>query len=78
MQDSEKRIYYEIVTKCWAAFSRGRPSVEFSDEWWKEVIADFNEIGDGYKNTEFYDFVGGLIMQFLNQHERRSKNGTVL
>lgn len=73
MQDSEKKIYYDIITKCWVAFSKGRPYPEFSDEWWSGVIGDFNAIVNEYKGTDYSDLVETLSMKMLNQHERRQR-----
>lgn len=63
MQDSEKKIYYDIVTKCWVAFSKERPQPEFSDEWWERLIADFDEIRNVYKDTDYSALVNELTMK---------------
>lgn len=73
MQDSEKKIYYDIITKCWVAFSKGRLYFEFSDEWWSEVIADFDAIVNEYKDTDYADLVETLSIKMLDQHERRQR-----
>ena len=73
MQDSEKKIYYDIITKCWVAFSKGRPYPEFSNEWWERLIADFDEVRGIYKGTDYEKLVGVLTMELQNEHERRQK-----
>lgn len=73
MGDSEKKIYYDIVSKCWIAFAKVRPAPEFSDCWWTSLIADFDAIREEYKNTDFEDFVGDLTMKLQDQQERRQK-----
>lgn len=71
MQDSEKKIYYNIITKCWVAFSKGRPYPEFSDEWWEQLIADFDLIRKEFSMTEYSEFVNELTMKLQDEHERR-------
>lgn len=73
MQDSEKKIYYDIVTKCWSVFSKARFEPEFSDEWWEQLIDDFDLIRNEYKNTDYSELVNELTAEFLEQHERRQK-----
>mgnify|MGYP003571251907 FL=1 len=73
MQDSEKRIYHDIITKCWVTFSKGRPYPEFSDEWWERLIADFDDIRKEYANTDYSELVNELTMKMQDQHERRQK-----
>lgn len=73
MQDSEKKIYYDIVSKCWAAFSKGRPYPEFSDEWWNGIFADYDDIRREYRDTEYAEFVNDLAMKLQDQHERRQR-----
>ncbi len=71
MQDSEKKIYYDIVAKCWAAFSKERPQPEFSDEWWCELIGDYTKIRKEYFATPYRDIVEELSIKLIDQHERR-------
>lgn len=73
MIDTEKKIYYEIVTKCWRAFSKERPYPEFSAEWWRKLIADFYNVRVEYQGTPYEEFVNELCMNFQDQHERRQK-----
>ena len=73
MQDSERKIYYDIVTKCWVAFSKGRPYPEFSGEWWDRLIADFDEIRKEYRGTDYSELVNELTMKLQDQHERRQR-----
>lgn len=73
MQDSEKKIYHDIITKCWVAFSKGRPSAEFTDEWWEQVIADFDLIRQEYGMTDYKMLVDELAMSLQDEHERRQK-----
>lgn len=73
MSESEKKIYYDIIVKCWKTFSKERPFPEFSDDWWEHTISDFNIISAEYKNTDYADFAADLVMQFLNEQERRKK-----
>lgn len=73
MQDSEKRIYYDIITKCWVAFSKGRPYPEFSDEWWVRLVIDFDEIRKEYRGTDYSELVNELTMKLQDQHERRQR-----
>lgn len=74
MAESEKRIYYDIIVKCWSAFSKERPYPEFSDEWWTHLIADFDEIRNTYKGTDYASLVNELTMKLQDQHERRQKD----
>lgn len=73
MQDSEKKIYYDIITKCWVAFSKGRPYPEFSDEWWEHLISDFDEVRSFYKNSDYEELVDSIAMKLQNEHERRQR-----
>ena len=73
MADSEKKIYYDIITKCWVAFTKVRDVPEFSDEWWQSLIADYDEIRAQYAGTEYAELVNELSMKLQDQHERRQK-----
>lgn len=73
MQDDEKRIYHDIVVKCWTAFSKGRPYPDFSDMWWEKTLADFDEIRAEYRGTEYQELVDELTFRLQEQHERRQK-----
>lgn len=73
MQHSEKTIYYNIIVKCWTTFSKERTYAEFSDDWWSEIIAEFNTILNEYRGTEYQPLVDTLVMRLLDQQERRQK-----
>lgn len=75
MQESEKKIYYEIITKCWIAFSKQRPCYQFSDEWWEQLINDFDDIRKSYINTDYATLVNEITMSLQDEHERRFKYG---
>ena len=73
MQDSEKKIYYDIVAKCWKIFSKERPYPEFSDAWWEGLIADYDALNKEYKDTPYAELVAELTIKLTDQHERRYK-----
>ena len=74
MQNDEKKTYYDIIVKCWIAFSKERSYPEFSEDWWKSVISDFDSIHDEYAKTDQGEVMDAIGMALLNEHERRQKN----
>lgn len=73
MQDSEKQVYYDIITRCWGVFKAPLPYDEFSDVWWEYIIQRFDEIREFYKNTNYSEFADRMAQIYLDENERRQK-----
>lgn len=73
MQATERTAYHDIVVECYSSFVKDRPEQEFSDEWWKNLIADFDKICKKREGTEYHGLAMELSMRLLEQHERRQK-----
>lgn len=71
MQTDDKKAYYDIITRCWKAFAQERRYPEFSSGWWQDVIADFEEILQEYKDSKYSEFANSTAMNYLKEQERR-------
>lgn len=73
MQDSERKLYYEIVVDTWKTFYDDY-GIEFTDEWWYKITSQFDMIREKYKHDDTaYLLAGKLAQSFLDIHERRQK-----
>lgn len=70
MTHEEKAKYHEIMVATWRIFTKERLSEAYSDTWWEEIIGEYNEYKENYKETTLEDYCGELAMAFLNEHER--------
>lgn len=73
MTDEEKKPYYDIMVETWRSFIKVRKAELFSDEWWQEIIDEYEAQGKKWKGTPYEDYYGDLTMSFLNQYERLKK-----
>ncbi len=73
MTDEEKKPYYDIMVETWRTFMKVRKAERFSDEWWDEIIAEYESQRKKWKETQYDDYYGDLAMAFLNQYERLRK-----
>ena len=75
MTDGEKKPYHNIMTAAWRLFIAERESKQFSDEWWEEIIKDYDKLREPYKGTELDDYVCQINQAFLDELERKMKRG---
>ena len=73
MTDEEKKPYYDIMVETWRTFMKKRESERFSDEWWNEIINEYETQGKKWKGTPYEGYYGDLAMSFLDQYERLRK-----
>ena len=71
MDDVEKRIYYDIITNTWKIFSKKRNYEEFSDDWWQDILDEFDTYCKQFKDTEYEEIVDGIVTTLLAEHTRR-------
>lgn len=73
MTDEEKKPYHTIMVAAWRIFIKERQSRQFSDEWWKEIIKEYETLRAPYKGTIYDDYCGDVSQSFLDQYERMQK-----
>lgn len=70
MTHETKVSYYKVMSELWLLFSKDRSQEQFSDEWWEEIIRDFERAVEKYSNTPLVDYAWQVTMAFLNEYER--------
>ena len=74
MTDEQKKPYYNIMVDCWRVFMKDRSHETFSDEWWKEIIGEYDKLRGPIKGTAYDEFFCQLSQSFLDEHERLQKH----
>jgi hypothetical protein len=74
MTDEDKKPYHTIMTAAWRLFIKERKTEQFSDEWWKELIGDYDKLREPYRGTIYDDYCGDVNQAFLDQWERIQKS----
>ena len=74
MTNEEKTPYHKIMVDAWRIFIKERKAELFSDEWWEEIINEYDVLREPYKNTELDSYLCSISMVFLDEYERKSKH----
>lgn len=70
MTDEEKKPYHTAMLASWRIFIKERKTERFSNEWWKEIIGEFNSLRESYVGTPLRDYVDYMNQAFLDEWER--------
>jgi hypothetical protein len=73
MTDKEKAPYHKIMVDTWRLFIKDRIPQKFSNEWWEEIIKDYEELREPYKGDPLDDYVCHISQVFLDELERIMK-----
>lgn len=73
MTDEEKKPYHTAMLASWRIFIKERKTERFSNEWWKEIIGEFNSLRESYVGTSLRDYVDYMNQAFLDEWERIQK-----
>ncbi len=69
MTDEEKKPYHTVMTAAWRVFTKARNAEQFTDEWWREIIEEYDKLREPYKGTPMDDYVCGINQVFLDEWE---------
>lgn len=73
MTDEQKKPYHTIMVSAWRLFIKERAPKQFSQEWWNEIIGDYNKLREQYKNTQQFSYCDYISQSFLDEWERIQK-----
>ena len=70
MNDKMLKNYYTIYTDCWMFFKKYSDPKD-SDEYWKAMTEEANEMHIRHGEVDFSEKILGLVMDELNEIERK-------